>query len=102
MTAFYAVVLPVFRRQMGFALEKCLPPQIRVCLKKEYSRKNQSSRLLRGRVDPAAVVQEMKITGGQGNQVLSSLAGSNAFAEIPAGMAVKAEEPVDAFLIDQL
>ena len=102
MTAFYAVVLPVLRRQMGFALEKCLPPQIRVCLKKEYSRKNQSSRLLRGRVDPAAVVQEMKITGGQGNQVLSSLAGSNAFAEIPAGMAVKAEEPVDAFLIDQL
>ena len=102
MTAFYAVVLPVLRRQMGIRADACIPARLRVRLAKDYSRKNQSSRLLRGKVDLTAAVHEMEITGGQGNQVLSSLAGSNAFAEIPAGMAVKAEEPVDAFLIDQL
>ena len=99
MTAFYAVVLPVLRRLMGIAPGECLPSQIRVRLAKNYSRKNQSARLLRGKVDLSAVVQKMEITGGQGNQVLSSMAGSNAFAEIPAGETVRAQEPVDAFLI---
>ncbi len=99
MTAFYAVVLPVLRRQMGYAAGACLPPQIRVRLAKDYSRKNQSTRLLRGKVDLKAAVQEMEITGGQGNQVLSSVAGSNAFAEIPAGETVQAQEPVNAFLM---
>ena len=101
MTAFYAVVLPVLRRQMGFAPGACLPPQIRVRLSKDYSRKNQSARLLRGKVDLTAVVQEMEITGGQGNQVLSSVAGSNAFAEIPAGETVQAQETVHAFLMGE-
>ena len=100
MTAFYAVVLPVLRRQMGLAPDTCLPVQVRVRLARDYSRKNQSTRLLRGKVDLTAVVQEMEITGGQGNQVLSSMAGSNAFAEIPAGETVQAQEPVDAFLMD--
>lgn len=102
LTAFYAVVLPVLRRQMGIAPGACLLPRVRVRLAKEYSRRNQSARLLRGKVDLTAVVQEMEITGGQGNQVLSSLAGSNAFAEIPAGKTVQAQEPVDAFLIGDL
>ena len=102
MTAFYAVVLPVLRRRMGIAPEECCPRQIRVRLAQDFSRKNQSARLLRGKVDPAAADQEMEITGGQGNQVLSSLAGSNAFAEIPAGMSVRAGESVDAFLIGEI
>ena len=101
MTAFYAVVLPVLRRQMGIAAEACCPRQIRVRLAKDFSRKNQSARLLRGKVDLSAAVQQMEITGGQGNQVLSSLAGSNAFAEIPAGMSVCAQEEADAFLIGE-
>ena len=101
MTAFYAVVLPVLRRQMGIAAEACCPRQIRVRLAKDFSRKNQSARLLRGKVDLSAAVQQMEITGGQGNQVLSSLAGSNAFAEIPAGMAVGAQGETDAFLIGE-
>jgi molybdopterin molybdotransferase len=84
---------------MGYAVGACLPPQIRVRLAKDYSRKNQSTRLLRGKVDLKAAVQEMEITGGQGNQVLSSVAGSNAFAEIPAGETVRAQEPVNAFLM---
>lgn len=102
MTAFYAVVLPVLHRLMGMEEQACNPARIRVRLAKDYSRKNQSCRLLRGKVDLAAVVQEMKISGGQGNQVLSSLAGSNAFAEIPAGASVQAGEAVDAFLIGEI
>ena len=101
MTAFYALVLPVLRRQMGIASEACCPRQIRVRLAKDFSRKNQSALLLRGKVDLSASVQQMEITGGQGNQVLSSLAGSNAFAEIPAGMAVGAQGETDAFLIGE-
>ena len=99
MTAFYAVVLPVLRRRMGFAPEACLPAQIRVRLEKEYSRKNQSARLLRGTVDLSATVQKMRIAVGQGNQILSSLAGSNAFAEIPAGETIEEGETAEAFLI---
>ena len=102
MTAFYALVLPVLRRQMGIAPEACCPRRIRVRLAKDYSRKNQSARLLRGKVDLSAAVLQMEITGSQGNQVLSSLAGSNAFAEIPAGMTVGAQEEAEAFLIGEL
>ncbi len=102
MTAFYAVVLPVLRRQMGIRADACIPARLRVRLAKDYSRKNQSSRLLRGKVDLTAAVHEMEITGGQGNQVLSSLAGSNALAEIPAGVSVPAGEAVDAFLIGEI
>ena len=101
MTAFYALVLPVLRRQMGIAPEGCVTEHIRVRLAEDYSRRNQSCRLLRGRVDLTAAVQEMEITGRQGNQVLSSLAGSNAFAEIPAGASVRAGQEVDAFLLGE-
>ena len=97
MTAFYAVVLPVLKKRGGWA--EVLPRQVRVRLSQDYSRKNQSARLLRGRIDPCAAVQEMKITARQGNQMLSSLAGSNAFAEIPAGASCGAGEIVDAFLL---
>ena len=102
MTAFYAVVLPVLRKMMGFAPEDCIPAKLRVRLSGDYSRKNQSARLLRGKVDLTAVVQEMQPAAGQGNQMLSTLAGSNAFAEIPAGTTVQAGETVDAFLMGDI
>lgn len=97
MTAFYAIALPVLRKMMG--LENYLPVQVQVSLEKDYSRANSSARLLRGRIEQGNGVCRMKISGGQGNQVLSSLSGSNAFAEIPAGAVVRAGEPVEAFLI---
>ena len=99
MTAFYAIVLPVLRKMTG--LEEYLPKQVMVRLEKDYSRANSSARLLRGRIEMEGEYFRMKIAGGQGNQVLSSLFGSNAFAEIPAGAVVKAGEPVQAFLIPE-
>lgn len=97
MTAFYAVVLPVLKKRMGLA--EVLPDTVRVRLSREYSRKNQSARLLRGRIEPGAVVQEMIIPERQGNQMLASLAGANAFAEIPAGGTLRAGETAEAFLL---
>lgn len=98
MTAFYAIALPVLKKRMG--LREVLPQALQVRLGKAYQRKNQSDRLLRGRIDLAASVQEMAVFGKQGNQMLSSLAGANAFALIPAGSSVPAGEPVEAFLIE--
>ncbi len=96
MTAFYAVVLPVLKKRTG--LRQYLPEHVRVRLTEDYSRRNQSARLLRGRIDPGGTVQEMQISPRQGNQMLASFAESNAFAEIPAGASLEAGDIADAFL----
>lgn len=97
MTAFYAIALPVIKKRMG--LSEFLPAAIKVRLDRNYQRKNPSDRLLRGKIDPAASVQKMSVFDKQGNQMLSSFAGVNALALIPANTEVKAAEPVEAFLI---
>ena len=73
---------------------------MKVLLEKDYSGKKQNDRLLRGKIDLAASVQKMTVFEKQGNQVLSSLAGANAFALIPADTKVQAGEPVEAFLLE--
>ena len=98
MTAFYAIALPVLKKRMGLA--DILPTAVQVRLGKDYQRKNQSARLLRGRIDFSAVPQEMNVFEKQGNQMLGSLIGANAFALIPAGASVQAGESVEAFLLD--
>ena len=98
MTAFYAIALPVLKKRMGLA--EVLPAAMQVRLGKDYQRKNQSARLLRGKIDFSAVCQEMTVFEKQGNQMLSSLAGSNAFALIPADACVGAEDSVEAFLLE--
>lgn len=96
MTAFYAVALPVLKKRMG--LGRFLPEHVRVRLTEDYSRQNQSARLLRGRIDPGGTVQEMRISPRQGNQMLASFAEANAFAEIPAGASLRPGDTADAFL----
>lgn len=97
MTAFYAVALPVLKKRAGCS--RILPDQVRVRLDRDYSRKNQSVRLLRGRVEAGEAVLEVTIPEKQGNQMLGSLAGSNVFVEIPAGTALRAGETAEGFLI---
>lgn len=99
MTAFYAIALPVLRKRMG--LIQALPQAVEVRLEKDYQRKNQSDRLLRGKIDLAASVQKMSVFEKQGNQMGSSLTGANAFALIPANEVRRAGEPVEAFLLEQ-
>lgn len=98
MTAFYAIALPVLKKRMG--LEEVLPQSMQVRLEKEYQRKNQSDRLLRGRIDLAASVQRMRVFEKQGNQMSCSFTGANAFALIPANAVVYEGEPVEAFLLE--
>lgn len=98
MTAFYAIALPVLKKRMG--LTDILPTTVQVRLTKDYQRKNQSARLLRGKIDFSAVRQEMTVFEKQGNQMLSSLAGSNAFALIPADACARAGDSVEAFLLE--
>ena len=98
MTGFYAIALPVLRRRMG--LTDVLPPLVRVRLGRNYTKKRPTERLLRGRIDPGAVTQAMDIFEKQGNQVLSSLAGANAFAILPPDTALSAADEAEAFLID--
>ena len=98
MTAFYAIALPVLKKRMGLA--DILPTAVQVRLGKDFQRKNQSARLLRGRIDFSAVPQEMNVFEKQGNQMLGSLIGANAFALIPAGASVQAGESVEAFLLE--
>lgn len=98
MTAFYAIGLPVLKKRMG--LREVLPPSVKVLLEKDYAGKKQTDRLLRGKIDPAASIQKMTVLKKQGNQMLSSLAGANALALIPADTKVQAGEPVEAFLLE--
>ena len=98
MTAFYAVAMPALKKRMGLA--ECLPVSVRVSMDADYQRKKQSLRLLRGRIDFTASTQKIMIPEKQGNQMLSSLMGCNAFAVIPAGESVAAGETTEAFLMD--
>lgn len=97
MTAFYAVVLPVLKKRMGFA--EVLPPSVRVRMDRDYDRRIGAERLLRGTIDLSRAVQSISIPKKQGNQMLSSLAGTNAFAVIPAGGALREGDAAEAFLI---
>ena len=98
MTAFYAIALPILKKRMG--LKEILPRSVKVLLEKDYSGKKQTDRLLRGKIDLAASVQKMTVFEKQGNQMLLSLAGANAFALIPADTKVQVGEPVEAFLLE--
>lgn len=98
MTAFYAIALPVLKKRMG--MKDCLPVSFRVRVGADYRRKKQSLRLLRGKVDFSASAQTILIPEKQGNQMLSSLIGCNAFALIPADESVLAGETAEAFLME--
>ena len=98
MTAFYAVAMPALKKRMGLA--ECLPVSVRVSMDSDYQRKKQSLRLLRGKINITASTQKSLKKKKQGNQMLSSLMGCNAFAVIPAGESVAAGETTEAFLMD--
>lgn len=97
MAAFYAIALPVLKKMMG--LTEYLPLSLRVAVNEDYQRRNQSLRLLRGRIDFSESPLSIHIPKKQGNQMLSSLMGCNAFAVIPANGSVRAGEEVEVFLM---
>lgn len=82
-TNFYAVVCPAIRRMCG--RKDPIPEEILVTLRDAFPRSSRSTRLLRGRLDLSEGVAGMRLPSAQGNAVISSSAGCNVIAVVPAG-----------------
>lgn len=83
LTNFCACALPALRRLRG--LGDPLPTPIRATLVRGFKKKSPATRFLRGRLDLSAGTVRFDASGDQGNVVLSSLIGCDAFVLIPAG-----------------
>lgn len=83
MTSFWAVVLPALKKLCG--RRDCLPGELTVTLLDGFKKKSPVTRLLRGRLTFSQGAAEMTLSPKQGNGVLSSAAGCDVMAVIPAG-----------------
>lgn len=83
LTNFYAVALPALKKLAG--LRAYLPEEILVELDSGFAKKSPKTRFLRGRLLLRDGKARMQVADGQGNVQLSSLAGCNVMAVIPAG-----------------
>ncbi len=83
LTNFCACVLPALRRLCG--RRNPIPPEITVRLARDFRKKSPSDRFLRGRLELTDGGVRFAPALGQGNAVLSSAIGCDAFALIPAG-----------------
>ena len=83
LTNFAACVLPSIRRLCG--RREPIPNEITVRLAREFRKRSPSDRFLRGKLDLADGSVRFNPASGQGNAVLSSVIGCDAFALIPAG-----------------
>ena len=83
MTCFYAAAMPSVRALTG--AERTVQPELTAHMAVDFPKGSKQPRLLRGRVD--WVEGELRFTPApaQGNGTLHTLAGANAFAEIPGG-----------------
>ena len=71
LTGFYAVVMPVLRKLAG---RKDIP-EIVVTLADDFTKASRCTRLLRGRLDISDGTAKIRISGKQGNVVISSAIG---------------------------
>ena len=83
LTNFATCVLPSIRRLCG--RREPIPNEITVRLAREFHKRSPSDRFLRGKLDLADGSVRFNPASGQGNAVLSSVIGCDAFALIPAG-----------------
>ncbi len=83
LTNFCACVLPAVRRLCGRARPQL--PDFTAQLAADFRKKSPADRFLRGRLELAEGVVRFVPAAGQGNAVLSSAIGCDAFALIPAG-----------------
>ena len=82
-TNFCACVLPAIRKLCGRA--ETLPQPISAALIRRFGKKSPSERFLRGRLILEDGAVRFDASADQGNVVLSSTIGCNAFVRIPAG-----------------
>jgi len=98
LTNFCACALPALRKLCGRA--DPLPTPIRAALARDFKKKSPSLRFLRGRLDFSDGTVRFVSSADQGNIILSSTIGCNAFALIPAGSGpVAAGTALEGFLV---
>ena len=83
LTNFCACALPALRKLCG--RKDVLPTPMRASLVRGFKKKSPSDRFLRGRLELGDGTVRFAASSDQGNVVLSSTIGCNAFALIPAG-----------------
>ena len=83
LTNFCACVLPSIRRLCGKS--RVLPDEIQAECAEGFSKKSPSARFLRGRLSLDTGRAVFHTAAGQGNVMLASMIGCNAFCVIPAG-----------------
>jgi len=82
-TSFFAIALPALKQLAGDASP--IPETFPVTLASEFKKRSPATRLLRGTVDLTSGTAVFRFAPKQGNAVLLSAVGCNAFAIIPAG-----------------
>lgn len=83
LTNFYAVAAPALKKLTGQL--SYIPTEFQVILKTDFKKKSPCTRLLRGKLDISKGNIQLGLPKDQGNVVLSSAIGCDAFAIIPAG-----------------
>ena len=98
LTNFCACALPAMRKICG--RRDPLPTPIRAALAWDFKKKSPSTRFLRGRLDLSDRTVRFLSSADQGNIILSSTIGCNAFVLIPAGSGpVAAGTVLEGFLV---
>ena len=83
LTNFAACVLPALRKMQGRA--EFLPREISARMMEGFPKKSPAVRFLRGRLELAGEEIGVRVPRDQGNAVLSSVIGCDAFVIVPAG-----------------
>ena len=98
MTNFCACALPALRRLTGKSAYE--PPLLEMSVVNGFKKKSPSTRFLRGRIDLTDGTVRLITPKDQGNVVLSSAIGCDAFAVVPAGSGpVAPGEKLKGFII---
>lgn len=83
LTNFYAIAAPALKKLTGQL--DYIPTEFQVILKADFKKRSPCMRLLRGKLDISKGNIQLDLPKDQGNVVLSSAIGCDAFAIIPAG-----------------
>ena len=85
MTNYHAVAKTGLKRLCGREPEDCFPSEIRIALKEDFSKKSKMERWVRGRLDLSDGSVRIDVPKQQRNSALTSTAGCDVMAVIPAG-----------------
>lgn len=98
LTNFCAVVAPTLKKLAGRS--DFMPREVMVTLRDRFGKKSPGTRLLRGTLDLSDGTAGMRLSGDQGNVVISSAIGCDVMAVVPAGSGpVEAGTVLEGFLL---